>query len=67
MELKKIHMFLGFDNPGSSLGYGDVTEYLSMPQHYVGWFIATFAFITALTFIARGLARIFAPHRVPSP
>ena len=56
-----------FDLAERARSYGDVTEYLNMPQHYVGWFIAAFAVITALTFIARGLARIFAPHRVPGP
>ena len=39
--------------------YGDVTEYLNLPQHYAAWFIAFFTFITALTFIARGLVRFF--------
>jgi TRAP-type C4-dicarboxylate transport system permease small subunit len=44
--------------------YGDVTEYLHMPQHYIAWYIAVFSFATALTFIVRGLARIFAPSKV---
>lgn len=44
--------------------YGDVTEYLNMPQHYIAWYIAFFTFATALTFIARGLARIFVPSKV---
>lgn len=44
--------------------YGDVTEYLNMPQHYIAWYIAIFTFATALTFIARGLARIIAPSKV---
>ena len=48
-----------------SRSYGDMTEYLNMPQHYVGWFIALFTLITALTFIARGLVRLFFPARVP--
>ena len=39
--------------------YGDVTEYLNLPQHYTGWFIAFFTFVTAFTFIARGLVRFF--------
>ena len=38
--------------------YGDVTEYLNLPQHYIGWFIAVFTYLTAFTFIARGNARI---------
>lgn len=44
--------------------YGDVTEYLNMPQHYIAWYIAFFTFATSLTFIARGLARIFVPSKV---
>ena len=38
--------------------YGDVTEYLNLPQHYIGWFISVFTFATALTFIARAVARV---------
>lgn len=44
--------------------YGDVTEYLNLPQHYAGWFIAFFAFLTALAFLARGLTRVFFPSKV---
>ena len=47
--------------------YGDVTEYLGFPQYIPGWFIAAFTLITALTFLARGIARIVAPERVPGP
>ena len=36
--------------------YGDVTEYLNLPQHYIGWFIAVFTFATGLTFIARAVS-----------
>jgi TRAP-type C4-dicarboxylate transport system permease small subunit len=46
--------------------YGDVTEYLRFPQHIIGWFIAFFAFATAIVFVARGLTRLFAPSKVPS-
>ena len=45
--------------------FGDVTEYLGFPQYIIGWFIAFFAFVTALVFVARGLARIFFPAKVP--
>lgn len=45
--------------------FGDVTEYLGFPQHIIGWFIAFFAFVTALVFVARGLARMFFPAKVP--
>jgi len=43
--------------------YGEVTEYMGWPQHLTSWFIAAFTLITALTLIARGLARIFASKR----
>jgi len=46
--------------------YGDVTEYLGFPQFVIGWFIAFFAFATAIVFVARGLTRLFAPSKVPS-
>jgi len=46
--------------------FGDVTEYMNMPQFLPGWFIAFFTFITAITLVVRGLARIVAPHKVPS-
>lgn len=39
--------------------YGDVTEYLNLPQHYIAWFIAVFTFFTALTFVARGFSRMY--------
>ncbi|MDT2079049.1 MAG: TRAP transporter small permease subunit, partial [Planktomarina sp.] len=45
--------------------YGDVTEYLNLPQHYIGWFIALFTFITALTFLARAALLIFTSVKVP--
>ena len=44
--------------------FGDVTEYLGFPQYITGWFIAFFAFVTAATFVTRGLARIIVPSRV---
>ena len=44
--------------------YGDVTEYLNIPQFYIAYFIAAMTFITALTLLARGIAFIFAPHLV---
>ena len=42
--------------------YGDVTEYLSIPVFYVGWFIAASTAITAVAMITTGLLHIFAPH-----
>lgn len=44
--------------------YGDMTEYLHLPQHYAGWFIAAFTLLTALTLLARGITRIVAPSKV---
>ncbi|MEM9197507.1 MAG: TRAP transporter small permease subunit [Pseudomonadota bacterium] len=43
-------------------GYGDVTEYLGIPQYLIGWFIAVFAGLTAATLIATGLIHLFAPR-----
>lgn len=42
-------------------GYGDVTEYLSIPTFYIGYFIAAMTYLTALALIGRGLLHIFAP------
>ncbi|MEM9048537.1 MAG: TRAP transporter small permease subunit [Pseudomonadota bacterium] len=42
-------------------GFGDVTEYLAIPQFYIGWFIALFAGATALVLIGLGLLHLFAP------
>ncbi|MBV1865649.1 MAG: TRAP transporter small permease [Rhodobacteraceae bacterium] len=49
-----------------SRSYGDITEYLHMPQFYIGWFIALATFVTALIMILRGLLLIIAPHKVPA-
>ena len=48
-----------------SRDFGDVTEYLGLPQYLIGWFIAAFAMFTAVTFIFRGGVRIFAPQYIP--
>ncbi|MFY0622240.1 MAG: TRAP transporter small permease [Pelagimonas sp.] len=42
--------------------YGDVTEYLNIPQFYVGWFIAVSVGLTAVVMIVVGLMTLFAPH-----
>ncbi len=42
--------------------YGDLTEYLEIPQFYIGWFIAVFTYLTAAALIGRGLVLIFAPQ-----
>lgn len=41
--------------------YGDVTEYLAIPQFYIGWFIAGATAITALAMIVTGVLTLFAP------
>lgn len=45
-----------------SRSYGDVMEYLGMPLHYTGWFIAVMTGLTALVLILRGLCGAFAPR-----
>lgn len=42
--------------------YGDVTEYLGIPQTYIAWMIAVSTFITALVLIVRGLLVLFWRH-----
>lgn len=41
--------------------YGDVTEYLSIPTYFIGWFIALSVAVTALVLIVTGLLHLFAP------
>jgi hypothetical protein len=36
-------------------------EYLGLPLHYIGWFIALMTGITALVLLARGAMLILAP------
>ena len=42
--------------------YGDVTEYLAIPQFYIMWFIAIFTGLTALAMFVTGLLTLFAPR-----
>ena len=44
--------------------YGDVTEYLGIPQFHIAWFIAVFTFATALVLVLRGLMLAFSPDLV---
>ncbi|CUH46987.1 MULTISPECIES: TRAP transporter small permease [Ruegeria] len=44
--------------------YGDVTEYLNLPQFYVGWFISIFVALTAIAFLARSVVRQIANTEV---
>lgn len=50
-----------FDLAERSRSYGDEMEYLGLPLHYLGWFIAVMTCITALALIIRGLFLIFTP------
>ena len=47
--------------------YGDVTEYLNIPQFYIAYFIAISTFFTALALLVRGLCFAFAPGLVVQP
>ena len=42
--------------------YGDLTEYLAIPQFYVEYFIAIFTSITVVVLIVRGLIELVAPE-----
>ena len=44
--------------------YGDVTEYLGIPQFYIAWFIAVFTYLTMTVLLARALILIFAPSAI---
>ena len=44
--------------------YGDVTEYLGIPQFHIAWFIAVLTFATALVLVVRGLVLVFSPDLV---
>lgn len=41
--------------------FGDVTEYLAIPQFYIGWFIAIATGATCLVLISKGLIQLFRP------
>ena len=41
--------------------YGDVTEYLGIPQLYIAWFIAVATYMTGAVLIARAAVLVFAP------
>ncbi|WP_397541975.1 TRAP transporter small permease subunit [Roseovarius salis] len=42
--------------------YGDVTEYLAIPQFYIMWFIAIATGIAAAAMVVAGLLHFLAPH-----
>lgn len=41
--------------------YGDVTEYLAIPQYLIGWFIAVATGVAAIAMVIRGLLHLLAP------
>lgn len=47
--------------------YGDVTEYLSIPVFYVGWFITLTVAVSAIAMIINGLILLFAPNLLAEP
>lgn len=53
-----------FDLAERSRSYGDVMEYLDMPLHYIGWFIALMTGVTAIVLLVRGVLLIVAPRLV---
>ena len=42
--------------------YGDVTEYLSIPTFYIGYFITIATALAAISMVVTGLLHFFAPH-----
>ena len=44
--------------------YGDVTEYLGIPQFYIAWFIAVLTFATAVVLVLRGVVLAIAPDQI---
>lgn len=42
--------------------YGDITEYLGIPQHIIAWFIAILTFATMAVLIIRGVLLLVAPQ-----
>ncbi|MDH3740907.1 MAG: TRAP transporter small permease subunit [Hyphomicrobiales bacterium] len=49
---------------GRAREYGDVTEYLNIPQFYIAYFIAIATFVTAVVLLVRGICFIFVPQWV---
>ncbi|MGB0961022.1 MAG: hypothetical protein ACPGVK_12300, partial [Halocynthiibacter sp.] len=41
--------------------YGDVTEYLNIPQYLIGWFIAAMTFLTAFVLLGRAIMLLIRP------
>ncbi|MFK7858789.1 MAG: TRAP transporter small permease [Granulosicoccus sp.] len=53
-----------YDLAERSRSYGDLMEYLRLPLHYIGWFIATMTALTAVIMMIRGLGFVFMPARL---
>lgn len=51
-----------YDLAERSRSYGDVMEYLRLPLHYVGWFIALLTLVTAVVLVVRGVLLLVAPR-----
>lgn len=49
---------------GRAKEYGDVTEYLNIPQFYIAYFIACATFVTAVVLLVRGICFVFVPQWV---
>jgi len=47
--------------------YGDVTEYLHIPQFYIAWFIAIMTFVTAILLILKGVVNLVGANRHITP
>lgn len=52
---------------GRAREYGDVTEYLNIPQFYIAYFIAISTFLTAIALLVRGVCFAVAPDLVKRP
>ncbi|OCW57675.1 TRAP transporter small permease [Hoeflea olei] len=50
-----------FDLADRARSYGDLTEYLAIPVHYITWFIAFMTLITAAAMALRGVVTLFKP------
>jgi len=47
--------------------YGDVTEFLGIPQFYIAWFIAVLTYVTAGVLVLRALVMVAAPRVLEPP
>ncbi|MEM8838548.1 MAG: TRAP transporter small permease [Pseudomonadota bacterium] len=47
--------------------FGDVTEFLNIPQFYIIYFITFFAAVTAIVLLAKGIITLFIPSLLAPP